>query len=465
MDTVKDQFRKSDKNGVGRISEDALAELIRKLCGDAISLEVIHGLFESFDSSSGPKGSINYDDFIEWLFQSLESTSGSAGSVARSLAQNSPPRAEATGSIPSTASTYRLFMSHQQTEESSAQRHQWLKGASDGPVKASTPPFNVREGLRGKFLPEGCVELNIATFGVVLPKVLMRLFESGEMQKLAKDLCIPVPLYAMDVFVQKKMPKCMDLVKEARKESSNLDAKNLAAADKLEAFINGFGALNGPDGVKIQGVDQWEEFVAQHVPPGWQDKLHFETVLTDNFGFDKEVADRLRRTNITVEEKGKESQVSLEQHALRWLTKAFKGYGPVGCLADVVNLIHAMMNLTQTEEADEKVVIDVVEQFEERLSKKEFRTMWIPTHLVHDAESDDALTWLLLEYIHRLLGTQLEVCIQLPLEETLDDIAAFLRSKHPSSCQVYRDKDAANGKAILAAWAPLLQQQASPKKS
>jgi len=210
--------------------------------------------------------------------------------------------------------------------------------------------------------------------------------------------------------------------------------------------------------MKITGPEQWIEFVEKHAPKGWQDRLHFDVVLVENFGFDREVSDKLKSTTIQVQEKDSMVDVSLEHHSLRWLTKAFKGYGPVGCLTDLVNLVYAMLNLPQPAEAEEQAAIAAIEQMKDKLAKGDFKGMWIPTHLVHDAESDDSLSWLLLEHVHQLQKTQLQVLIQLPADEKIDDFVNYMKTDHPvtklrpTRLQVFRDKDSSNQKAVESTW-------------
>lgn len=258
--------------------------------------------------------------------------------------------------------------------------------------------------------------------------------------------------------MQKKMAKVLDLAQEARK-SNFVDAANMAAVDRLESFCKEFETLKDD---RIQGPDQFQQFVERHVPPGWEDKLHFDHVLTGNFGFEQSVSDKLRKMTIMVADTDKDApahstyEVTLEHHALRWLTKAFRGYGPVGCLTDVVNLVYAMFGLAQPAVASEQAAIVAVEKLQDRLQRRDFTGLWIPTHLVHDAESDDALSWLLLEHIHREMGTSLQVLIQLPHEDKFDEIAAFLQS-HPANVEVFRDKDSSNGKAVGNTWRQMLK--------
>jgi len=454
MIAVKEAFKTSDKVGTGRISEDALAQLIQKLCGESIPLEVIHALFQSFAGGNAPRGSINYNEFIEWLFESLEASGmGHSGAVTGGLETSQSPKAakpEKRSCIikpchQKSDDNYRLFCSNQHTQEATAKRAEWLLGECDS-VKASTPPFNTRLQIP---MPDRCEELNIATFGVKLPRVIMKLFENDEMQKLSTDKLIPIPRYALDTFVQKKMSKVLDMCKEAR--NLPLYSSNVEAVDKLEAFCKDFVTLDTPDGLKITNPDLWEAFVAKHVSWGWQDRLHFDHVLTGNFGFGEDMATALREKTVKIMEKDKEMEVTLEHHALRWLAKAFKGYGPVGCLTDVVNLVYAIFKMEQPSEAREDAAVEAVQKLQEKMDKGDFSELWIPTHLVHDAESDDSLSWLLLEYIHSKMGSQLQVLIQLPQDEKIDPISAYLTS-HSSNVQVFRDKDSSNGKAVASTW-------------
>lgn len=156
--------------------------------------------------------------------------------------------------------------------------------------------------------------------------------------------------------------------------------------------------------------------------------------------------------------------MSLEHHALRWLTKAFKGYGPVGCLTDVVNLMYGMLNMEQPKEASEDAAIETVRKFQDKLNRRDFNDMWIPTHLAHDAESDDSLVWLILEHIHRLKGTELQVLIQLPSDEKVADCVEFLRV-HGPTVQVFTDKDSSNGKAVNGTWIGLAKKAKEAKEA
>lgn len=461
---VKAQFKKSDKSGAGRISESALAELIGKLCGPAITAEVIQSLLQSFDGGVGPRGSIPYDEFIEWLFESLETSGGGGSAAKQGLAdsgQQASPGAQSDQIVPSKTNDkfngiVKLFCSHQQTEEAVRIRSRWLEGLQIDSVKSSMPPFNVRLNIAwpGDWKP---VDYNIATFGVKLPRVIMDFFETEDMQRISKvaGSPIPIPHYALDSFVQKKMVKVLELVEECREPAAGMDAESLKSVTKLENFAKGFSAI---DAKKISGPKEFEEFVHKHVSPGWEDKLHFDHVL-GMFGFTKEVSDKIRAMTIVVVEKDKEMDVTLEHHSLRWLTKAFRGYGPVGCLTDLVNLVYAVLKMEQPKEASEEAVMDAMKRLEEKMKKNDLADLWIPTHLAHDAESDDALTWLLLQRLHELQKTRLEVLIQMPPEAAQDEISQFLKG-HGTKIQVFRDKDSSNGKAVSNTWSRFIEKKA-----
>lgn len=445
MDLVKQKFEKTDVSCNGTIPKEALTKALLIVCKD-LGPEVVQLLVTAYDPSG--HDTVIYSDFIEWLFKSLENVGGVSSSITTSLERNgSGPTRPGISQSPVAMSLRRgerrMFLCHQQTLEATRVRAEWLKGEADS-VRASCPPFNTRFEVE---LPPNTQVLNIATFGVRLPRVIMALFESEEMRAFSEKRKIPIPPYALDTFVQKKMPKVLDLAAEARKVGANS-----AAVDKLEAFCKEFQQLNAKT---IPGPVQFKDFVERHVPAGWEDQLHFDHVLPVLFGIDPALSEQLRKATITVKEKDKDVEVPLEHHALRWLTKAFKGYGPVGCLTDLVNLVYAMLGLEQPQEASEEAVVKEFARFHDCFARKDFSNLWLPSHLVHDAESDDSLSWLLLDYIHSVLGTQLEVMIQLPADGDLDHVAKFFEA-HPTRPQVFRDSDSANGKAVKNAWKQML---------
>jgi hypothetical protein len=315
-------------------------------------------------------------------------------------------------------------------------------------LKASTPPFNVREALNAPQFASDQINYNVAVFGVKMPLLVQSLFEHPEVARVGVDKSIPVADYAMDTFIQNKMPKALDLVAAAAELS--LDSKDTAALAKYKEFCEEFQNLDGGS----MNPDAWQNFISKHNPIGWEDNLRFDEVLVKNFGFSVEVSDQLRCMTKQVEDQGVITHVTYEQHSLRWLTKAYKAYGPVGCQTDVINLSFAMMCVEPPKEADEAQALEVFQKFKDKLCAKDLSGLWIPTHLIHDGEIDDALTWLILEYVHGLQGTKLEVVIQMPDDPSSDTVCAFLES-HPTKPHTFRDKDSGNAKNFVKPWEDL----------
>jgi hypothetical protein len=307
-----------------------------------------------------------------------------------------------------------LFQSHQQTSGAYEEWHdRWLQGREPESLKVSLPPFNVPKTN----VPEKITELlmnksyNVPTFGVMIPKAIMPLFESEAIKAMAEELSIRIPQYTLDSFVQKKMFKVKILVQAAR-DLGGWDEQ----ADRLERFATAFENLAVTE---INGPDEWKRFVEQHVAAGWESRLHFDHVL-QNFGFDDDVAKKLRGTKHT-ETDGKTGEVTshdLETFSFRWLGKAFSGYNVKGCLTDVVNLVFAMAELgddgKDPKGLAESEIADKITEVVTKVNRSDLSGLWVPTHIVHDSESDDLLCWLLLEQIHKTLGSDLQVLVQFP---------------------------------------------------
>jgi len=302
-----------------------------------------------------------------------------------------------------------LFQSHQQTKIAYDAWHRWLRGREPESLKVSLPPFNEPKTI--KLLPM-TKSYNLPNFGLMIPKAVMALFESDEIKALAKELNIRIPKYQLDSFVQKKMWKVKVLVKAAR-DLGGWDEQ----ADRLERFATAFENL-GVD--EIRGPDEWKRFVEGHVAAGWESRLHFDHVL-QNFGFDDDAAKQLRGTKHTETDpkSGEETTQDLETFSFRWLGKAFSGYSVKGCLTDVVNLLFAMAELYDDGKEDPKKLAESeiarkLTKVVTQVNKGDLSGLWVPTHIVHDSESDDLLCWLLLEHIHKKLGSDLQVLVQFP---------------------------------------------------
>merc|ERR1712060_429320 len=148
------------------------------------------------------------------------------------------------------------------------------------------------------------------------------------------------------------------------------------------------------------------------------------------------------------EDDGSTKEVSLEHWSLRWLSKAFAGYNVLGCLTDVANLVFAMRGKPPGK-LDELEIVEAIEDVAQKVKEKDFSGLWVPTHMIHDAEVDDQLAWLLLRHIHKWRNSRLVVLVQMPREDREDAVLEDIISrKQAQDCQIFRDETSRNAKAI-----------------
>jgi len=301
---------------------------------------------------------------------------------------------------------FRLFLCQQQTTLA----YQYLATLGESvEIRASTTAFNVRRHP----LPNGCVGYDVPCFGSI-PAAVVAIF-TPDMRARGPTIQAKVPEFGIDTFVQVKTKKILDLVIEGRRAFRECSEANAAAFGRVETFARAFAALRPED---INTMQQWHGWVEQFVSVGWQERLHYDDLL-GNFGFDEEMAHALRKLEHTEVQNNMSIVTTLEHHAMRWLGKALGGYKPLGCLTDVVNLVFAMMGQSAGGHMQEQEVVATLREFSRLLVDQRTSTLWIPTHLLHDAEVDDMLVWLLLDHIHSMKGTTLYVKIQLPPDEAL----------------------------------------------
>merc|ERR1712087_217957 len=198
---------------------------------------------------------------------------------------------------------------------------------------------------------------------------------------------------------------------------------------------------------------------------GWERKLHFDHLL-DNFGFDKEASDVLRKQEYIYPDG---EAVTLESHAFRWLSKAFAAYGVEGCLTDVVNLIFAMMGIIP-KDLDEHQIADYVDQFRKNyFAKRDFSALWVPSYFVMDAETDDSLAWIILACAHEARGTELKTFVQFPADEEFNKPAAKLETF--KGVHMFRDPKSKNKDAVKqnmernkgCCWCPMREEEMKKK--
>lgn len=300
------------------------------------------------------------------------------------------------------------------------------------------PPFNNKSRLDVDPMVD---QINIPVFGLISHEA-MSIFESEDVARSAAKIGWEIPAWGIPPIMVTKMPKIMDLIKEA-KRLPDLSENDKAATVKLENFVKAFKAL---DQSTLKNFQDWENFVTQHVNPGWEGRLHFDHLL-GNFGFDRQTADKLRKMELE-DKDGK--MVSYEQHAFRWLGKSLSAFGPTGCMTDVVNMIYAMMQATPTASREEGDIKKQISDFKEKLRNCDFSGLWLPSHYVMDAETDDIFCWVLLDYIHSCRGSRFKMLVQLPTDKLFDGVAEKFGALE--LCTVFRDPEAKNSEAIKHAF-------------
>ena len=326
----------------------------------------------------------------------------------------------------------KVFVSWQLTAKAHTELSQLVRGDAD--VRASAPDFNERKVAEWT----ATRRYNVPSYGMLVPAAVYDLFDCNELQGLAREFKMPTPVYKFDTFVHGKAHKIGKLVNHLRTLPATADCKVGVVADNLERFLVAYQALNADE---IKSAGDWEAFLKQcGLPVDWKRKLHFDHVLC-MFGATPELSRQIQET--TFDDRGE--QVTYERYSYRWLSKAIGGYKVAGCITDVLNLIYAVMGV-EGKGHSEYQAAETVHAFTSALRRKDLNGMWIPEVFGHDAETDDVLSWILLEYLHILQGTSLCVVVQLPVSDDLDELEALLTV---SRGHAFRDPDSGNLKAVM----------------
>lgn len=338
--------------------------------------------------------------------------------------------------------TDKIFMCCQQTQSSQSKLAN-LVTPTGREVRVSACRFNMQLGL-----PEGVVGIDVPCFGAIPSCVVEMFLRNPALQNSVEKLGFAVPKYKLNVFAQKKMKKVRIMCQEARK--LHLNEHNVAAIAKIETFSKKFEELSAET---VPTLALWNKWMRSFVPEGYMEKLDFEVMLS-NFGVDDAVAKEIRKLpySETDAKTGKMETVTLEQYGLRWLGKAMAGFNPDGCLTDVVNAVVAMLYKDNKSigHMSEKEVLQALSEFENKVRRNKLDDLWIPTHLIHDAESDDMLVWGLLEHLHESQNTKLQVTVQLPDTALLDQVVeSWLRKGLVEESAVFKDPSSANIDALL----------------
>jgi len=283
----------------------------------------------------------------------------------------------------------------------------------------------------------------------------MQLFESEAIRSQARELEIEIPNPMLDAFVQKKMSKVRVLLDMAQERPDAGTGGNPDAIKKLKDFVDAFQNLKKDE---IKTSQQWETFVGQYIvqkhQADWQARLHFDHVLL-NFGFEQDTATALQKA----ETKDGDETVKLEQHSLRWLSKALSAFGVPATMCDIVNLVFAMQKKTNQDieelkkaDGSDSKIAAVIEEFGEKMKRKTpLKDMWVPDGMVLDGETDDTLAWLLLECVRKCIKKKPpRILAQIPAKDIdeghRDKVEAVLK-RH--NVEVFRDEDSTNAKPLL----------------
>lgn len=345
----------------------------------------------------------------------------------------------------------RLYVCGQQTEQLNSELANFLKRRQiQQPIKAAMPPFNRRPGMQ---LMPTTVEFNAPVFSPAVASATMALFDNQAMLQLAAELGVRIPRWRLDPFVQKKAKKVRALVEVARARVDCASGPNASAVERLDRFVTEFEALSP---AAVPNLTEWHAFIAQHCPVGWEANLHFDFILPFCFGFEASTAIALRahKYESTDRKTGEVEVASLEQYAVRWLSKAFGAFGPNGCLGDAVNLVLAMQHDEPPASLDNDACVHALQTMRDQIASAAagqadaLRSLWLPTHLQQDGESDDTLAWLLLVRVRQLLKLKepLHVLAQIGTDPRLDTVATLMASKGAS---VFRDTNSRNAEAVL----------------
>jgi len=332
-----------------------------------------------------------------------------------------------------------MFVSCQQTE---LLHDKYAELADDNMVAiASTCKFNITQ----KSVPQGVQGRDVPCYGSI-PNALAEMMLDDVFQKYFKRLQAERPSYTLDSFVQKKMGKVTQMCNLATTELK-VRGPDKDAFDKVRLFADAFAKLD-PKTVTTEA--QWKQWVSQYVPDDYQDNLSFDRMLS-NFGVDDDTARAVREHEITEEKDGKKDTNTLEQHSLRWLGKALTGFKPKGCLTDLVNLLFAMERKEPKKDMPEREIVQTIKDVHQKIKKltEQPQDLWIPDILMHDAENDDMLCWVLLDFIRDTLKLKpLEVHIQLPYSDKFDGLVDGWK-KLGEHVTAFKDVNSLNEAALL----------------
>jgi len=274
----------------------------------------------------------------------------------------------------------KVFLSCQQTSMIEKE----IKGCQD--VKASSPSFNKRS--------MNIQHYDVPVYGMKIPVLIYKLFQLPELEKIRILYHFQQLKFSIDPFLQQKAQE----IKKYFQQDGH-----------IVTFLNNFHVLNI---TSIQNGFDWNQFLLQNdIPKDWENKLHYDHVLT----------------------LFKDDPI-LNKHAIRWLSKILCGFNIPGCLTDVMNLISA---LGLKHDLMEDNIVDLLF----KIDHQDLLDLWIPDIFIHDGEQDDLLCVILLQY----LNPNLQVKVQLPIQDWFDSLS---NKYQQLGWKIIRDPDSKNQIAL-----------------
>jgi len=321
----------------------------------------------------------------------------------------------------------RVYVSWQQTELS----HIELRGLvdSDAEVKASTCKFNVAQ----RPVPDLVQRVDVPCFGSILGALAEMMLDDMFKEHFSK-LGNERPSYQLDTMVQKKMGKVTRMC-DIAEDKFKIEGPNKDAFNKVREFADGFGKL---DPGTVPTAADWKKWIGRYVPDNYEENLSFDRMLSI-FGVDDATAAAIRAHEISEE---------------RWLGKALIAFKPKGCLTDLMNLIFAMESIEPNKDMPEREIVETIKLFAEKIKgpvhrKTALQNLWIPDMLMHDAENDDMLCWVLLDFIRNKMDLKkLKVHIQLPESDKFETLERHWKDLG-ENVTTFKDVNSRNEAALI----------------
>lgn len=280
-------------------------------------------------------------------------------------------------------------------------------------IKASCPKFN--KGVEIKNVEQ----IDIPVYGLRIPLEIKKLFQL-DLFDSNRELLNKLLEYKFDSFIQTKIDKVNPIIEEFEKRGID--------SSSLKTFISLFKDIS------INSEEDWNTFLKTcNIPQNYVKHLHVSEVL-QLFGCDKYTAKEILET--------KYENTTLEQHSVRWLSKALSAYKIEGCLTDVVNLIYAMTkhNTINQTESD---VIEVINYFKNAIDDDIIgcihKHFWVPDIFIHDCEVDDVLCRIIIKLFNNKVKeiVQFHSINQSP-NDSLSEIVHFFYDEDSKNAKSFR---------------------------